>query len=82
MSVIIIDSVFKMGKNYFPWEFLRNADPLWKAKMLCKYIINDLEISSEDSDEKDSNEEMPDKETSDEKVNVIKLVVSLLHKRN
>ena len=36
--------------------------------MLCKYIINDLEISSEDSDEKDSNEEMPDKETSDEKV--------------
>ena len=36
--------------------------------MLCKYINDDLEISSEDSDEKDSNEEMPDKETSDEKV--------------
>ena len=82
MSVIIIDSVFKMGKNYFPGEFLRNADPLWKERLLCKYIINDLEISSEDSDEKDSNEEMSDKETSDEKVNVIKLVVPLPHKRN
>ena len=55
---------------------------MWKEKLLCKYINDDLEISSEDSDKKDSNEEMSDKETSDEKVNVIKLVVSLPHKRN
>ena len=46
MSVILIDSVFRAGKNYYPQVFVEE----------CKY--DDIKIFSDDSDaEEISNEE-------------------------
>ena len=59
LSVSLIDSVFRVGKNYFPQVFLEECKYVVKKKKIPKYIIDDLEISS-DSDEKNSNEENSD----------------------
>ena len=56
LSVILIDSVFKMGRNYLPQEFLEECKYIVKEKMIDKYINNDLEISCDDSDEEDSDD--------------------------
>ena len=62
LSVILIDSVFRTGKNYYPQAFLEE----------CKYIVKEIkiteeiEMSSDDSDREDSNEEHSDEENSSE----------------
>ena len=65
LSVILIDSVFRTGKNYYPQVFLEECKYVVKEKKIPKYIIDDIEISS-DSDEANSDEENSDKENSDE----------------
>ena len=54
-SVILIDSVFRKGKNCYPQVFLEECKYVIKEKKIPKYIIDDTEISSdfhrEDSDE-------------------------------
>ena len=45
--------------------FLEECNYVAKEKMILKYLIDDIEISS-DSDGKNSDEESSDKETSDE----------------
>ena len=71
LSVILIDSVFRAGKNYLPQVFLEQCKYVVKEKKILKYIIDDIKISSdsdrENSDEKNSNEENFDEENSDEK---------------
>ena len=50
-SVILIASVFKTGKNYYPQVFLEECKYIIKEKKVIRYITDDLEISSGDSDE-------------------------------
>ena len=62
----MIDSVFRTGKNYYPHVFLEECKYVVKEKEMPKYIIEDIEISSDESDKKNSDEERSDKKNSDE----------------
>ena len=71
LSVVLIDSVFRVGKNYHSQMFLEECKYVVKEKKIPKYITDDREISSDDSDkensdEEDSDEKNSDKEKSDE----------------
>ena len=55
LSSILIESVFKMGKNYYPQMLLEKCSYITKEKKMPKYITDNVETSSDDSDE--SNEE-------------------------
>ena len=55
LSSISIESVFRMGKNYYPQMLLEKCLYMAKEKKMPKYITDNVEISSDDSDE--SNEE-------------------------
>ena len=59
-SVILIDSAFRTGNNYYPQVFLEEWKYVVKERKMSKYIIDDVEISS------DSDKENSDEETSDE----------------
>ena len=61
LSGILINSVFRTGKNYYPQVFLEECKYLVKAKKITKYIIDDIEISC-DSDREASNEQNSDEE--------------------
>ena len=50
LSVILIYSAFKMNKMYYPQVFLEECKYIIKKSKVSKYIYNDLEISSNDSD--------------------------------
>ena len=65
MLVILINSVFETGKNYYPQVFLEECKYVVKDKKIPKYIIDDKEISS-DSDRENSDEENSNDNTSDE----------------
>ena len=71
----MIDSVFRTGKNYYPQVFLEECKYVVKEKKIPKYIIDNIEISSdshggnsdkENSDKKTFDEETTDEEDSDE----------------
>ena len=70
LSVILIDSVFRTGKNYYPQVFLEQFKSVVKEKKIPKYIIDDTEISSDSDRENparknsDSDRENSDKENS------------------
>ena len=66
LSVILFDSVFRTGKDYYPQVFLDECKDVVKEKKILKYIIDDIEISS-DSDRENCDEETSDEENSDEK---------------
>ena len=70
LSVILINSVFRIGKNYYSQVFLEECKYVFKENKIPEYIIDDIEISSdcyrEDSDEDIFNKENPDKENFDE----------------
>ena len=55
LSKILIESVFKIGKSYYPQMPLEKCSYIAKEKKMPKYITDNVEISSDDSDE--SNEE-------------------------
>ena len=61
----MIDSVFRKGKNYCPQVFLEEYKYVVKAKKIPKYIIEDIEISS-NSDRENSGKESSDEENSNE----------------
>ena len=69
-SVILIDSVLRTGKKYYPQVFLEQCKYVVKEKTMPEYITGDIEISSdsdrEDSDGEISNEENTDEENFDE----------------
>ena len=50
LSVIFIDSVFKVGKIYFPQVFSEECKYIFKEKKVNNYICDVLEISSDDFD--------------------------------
>ena len=61
LSVILINSVFRADKNYYPQVFLEECKYVVKKKKIPKYIIDDIEVSS-NSDRENSDEENSDKE--------------------
>ena len=65
LSVILIDSVFRTNKNYYPQVLLEEWKYIVEEKKIPRYIIDDIEISF-DSDRENSDEENSD-ENSDEK---------------
>ena len=50
LSVILIDSVFRTGENYYPQVFLEECKYITKEKKMPKYISEDIEISTGESD--------------------------------
>ena len=64
-SVILIDSVFKTCKNYYPQVFLEECKYFVKKKKMSKYIIEDIEFFSEESDKEDPDEGNSEEESSD-----------------
>ena len=50
---MLIDSVFKMGKNYYPQVFLEECKYIVKKKKTTRLNNDDLENSSDDSYESD-----------------------------
>ena len=61
LSVILINSVFRIGKNYYPRVLLEEYKYVAEEKTIPKYIIDDIEIyfdpDRENFDEEYSNEE-------------------------
>ena len=55
----MIDSIFRTGKSYYTQVFLEEYKYVVKELNIPKYIIDDIEISSdeENSSEENSNEE-------------------------
>ena len=73
MSVILIDSLFRIGRNYCPQVFLEEYKHAVEEKKITENIIYDLESSYDVniSDKKNSYEEVlidKDKENSDEDI--------------
>ena len=70
LSVLLIDPVFRTGKNYYPEVFLEECKYVIKEKKIAEYITEDIKIycdsNWEDSDKKSSSEENSDKEKFDE----------------
>ena len=65
LSIVLHDSVLRTAKNYYLKCFQKNVNKI------PKYIIDDIEISSdsdrENSDEENSHRKNSDREISDEK---------------
>ena len=62
----MIDSVFRTGKNCYPQVFLEECKYVFKEKKIPKYIIDDIEFSS-DTDGENSEEEISDEDNFTEK---------------
>ena len=58
LSMILIDSVLKKNENYYPQVFLKECKSIIKEKMIERYIKDDLEISSDNSDKEISDKEL------------------------
>ena len=55
--VILIDSVYGTSKKYYPHVFLEKCKFVVKINKMPGYITDEIEISSDDSDEENFNEE-------------------------
>ena len=53
LPVLLIDSVFRTGSNYYPQVFLVECKYVVKEKKMSEYIIDNIKISS-DSDRENS----------------------------
>ena len=49
LLVILIDSVFRMGKNYYPQVFLEDLKYVVKEKKMYECTTDDIQISSNES---------------------------------
>ena len=54
LSVILINSIFRTANNYYPQVFLEECKYVAKETMMPKYIIDDIEISNEESFNKEN----------------------------
>ena len=79
LSVILIDSVFRTGKSYYPQVFLEECKYVVKEKKIPNYIIDNVEISS-DSDRENSNEENSGEENSNEENSNAKILMKKIKK--
>ena len=46
LSVVLIDSVFEMDKNYYPQVFLEEVKYIFKETEVTRHVTKKLEISS------------------------------------
>ena len=60
LSVILIDSVFKMGKNYYPQVFSEECKYVVKENKMSKFINDQFEISFDKSDYSDDTDNFDD----------------------
>ena len=67
LSVILIDSVFIIGKSYYPQVFLKECKYVGKEKKMPEFVTDD--ISSDDSDR----ENLDDQSSVSIIVNVIRI---------
>ena len=71
LSVILIDSIIRIGNEYYSQVFLEECEYVVKEKKVPEYITDTIEISSdsgrEDSDEENANKKNSDEENFDEK---------------
>ena len=66
LQVTFIDSGFRTDKNYYPRVFLEECKHVFKEQKIPKYIIEDIEISANESDKEDSSEYDSDQENSNQ----------------
>ena len=52
----MIDSVFRIDKSCYTQAFLEEYKYAFKEKKMTKYITDDIEISSDDSNKESSND--------------------------
>ena len=57
LAVILIDFVLKKDENYYLQVFLKECKYIEREKKIIRYIIDDLEISSDYSEKKNSDKE-------------------------
>ena len=57
----MIDSVYRKDKDYYPQVFLEEREYFVKEKKTSKFINDNIEISSDNSDKEDCDEENSDK---------------------
>ena len=60
----LIDSVFRIDKNYYSQVYLEECKCVVKEKKISNYITDDINIFSNDSDREDS--DYSDEENSNE----------------
>ena len=60
LSGILIKSVYRKDKNFYPQVFSEECKYFVKEKKISKFITGDLEILSDDSNKEDSDEENSD----------------------
>ena len=53
LSLIMLDSVLKVGKEYYPQVFLEECKYIKRKNKMFDYINDDLEITSSDDDDDD-----------------------------
>ena len=51
LSLIMLDSVVKIGKKYYPQVFLEECKYVKRKNKMFDYIDDDLEMSSSDEDD-------------------------------
>ena len=54
LSVILIISAFRIGKNHYPQVFVEECKYVAKEKKTPEYITEDIDISSDDSDREEN----------------------------
>ena len=64
LSVNLVDSIFRLGKKYYPHLFLKEFKYVIKESKMSKYIHEVIEICSDESNEYDSDEESSDDESN------------------
>ena len=57
LSLIMLDSVVKVGKKYYPQVFLEKCKYVKRKNKMINYINDDLEISSSDDDDDDDDDD-------------------------
>ena len=65
LTVILIDSLYRKDKNYYPQVFLEECKYVVKEKKMTEYVNDEIEFSYDDSDREDSDKENSDEEYSD-----------------
>ena len=59
LSLIMLHSVVKVGKKYYPQVFLGECKYIKRKNKMLNYIDDDLEITSSDDDDDDDDDDEP-----------------------
>ena len=63
--MITLDSVVKVGKNYYPQVFLEECKYVKRKNKMFNYINDDLEMTSSDDDDDELSSESDSESDSD-----------------